>query len=138
MRSSARRSRSRRSFAIAARGSSVPAASGRRSGSRRKGESLPNVQRLSAAPRLQHPELIHLSERVRTTRFECMPIVERVERPIRGKSRAIGGCRAGVPEFEAEKGQSELGQDRCDLRQREAMLLDVEDEVAKSARAVEI
>ena len=87
---------------------------------------------------LAHPELIHQHERIGPVRLEPVPVVEIGQRRIVGETRPVARRRIGVRPFEADEFELELREQLRDPRQREALLLDVEDEVAAAAQAVEI
>ena len=88
---------------------------------------------------LAHPELIHPRKRVGMRLLELMPASEIGERAVRGVASAIaGGRRAAIGELEPEEGEVEALQLGSDLRQREAALLDMEEQVATAAQAVEV
>src|SRR3954468_7525158 len=74
---------------------------------------------------LADPELVHRREGIRVGRFVGVPLLERHGKLL---SRQL----------EAEELDAELGDRRGDLRNREAMLLHVQDEIARARGAVEV
>ena len=67
-----------------------------------------------------------------------MPVGQIGQRAVLGKASPITRRGIGVRPFEADELQIELANEPGDLRQGEALLLDMEDEIAAGAQAVEI
>src|SRR5436190_11149366 len=92
----------------------------------------------ASSPPFARPELIHQHEGIGPVRLEPVPTVEIGERRIVGEARPVACRRIRVRPFEAHEIELELRQHGSDPRQREALLLDVEHEVAAAAHAVKI
>src|SRR5438874_1836472 len=87
--------------------------------------------------RFLDPELIHRGKGPRVLGLERVPKVEIRERLVLRKTRPIAGDRAGV-DIEADELQAVLREEALDLRDRQPMLLDVEQQIAACAGAEEI
>src|SRR5688572_26883687 len=101
--------------------------------------SRPSTRRArSFAPRssrtLRSPKLVHARKGVRKLLLKPVPVRQRVV----AEPRAVARERLAVRQLEAQETKVQAGQHRLDLRQREAMLLHVEQEIAAAAHTVEV
>src|SRR5579885_2228363 len=86
--------------------------------------------RLIRPRRLLHPELVHAGERVRIRRFERVPAVQIVERPVLLGEEAGDAPRRRFGKFEADESQILRGEKRFDLGNCRAVLLYMKEQVA--------
>src|SRR5439155_13282665 len=84
-----------------------------------------------------HPELVHASERVGLLAFQSIPTVEIAHQMITAEQAAIM-LHEARRKFKTDEAQIVLGEEGFDLRNRQTMLLDVEQEIAALAGAEEI
>src|SRR5438128_213071 len=84
-----------------------------------------------------YPELVHASERVGLLAFQSIPTVEIAHQMITAEQAAIM-LHEPRRKFKTDEAQIVLGEEGFDLRNRQTMLLDVEQEIAALAGAEEI
>src|SRR5262249_12864163 len=87
--------------------------------------------------RLLRPELVHGGEGAGPLAFESRPVIEPQHAGIVGKPLPIGGGNR-ARQLEADQSKPKPAEQGLDLRDGEAMLLDVEQHVAALAHAEEI
>src|SRR5439155_3273768 len=84
-----------------------------------------------------HPELIHASERVGLLPFQSIPTIEVAHQMITAEQAAIM-LHEPRRKFKTDEVQIVLGEEGFNLRNRQTMLLDVEQEIAALAGAEKI
>src|ERR1051326_1767486 len=86
---------------------------------------------------LLHPELVHAAEGCGVLGLELVPGIEIGHAAVVGKACAVTQRDRAI-DLETKQAKPVGGEKRSDLRQRQAMLLNMEQQIATSARRIEI